>query len=103
MYLGVGAAYWLDLRGYDPAEALLRVAAPALIMNGGRDYQAPPTELGQWRRKLGKRDRTEIVELSALDHLLVAGEGPSDPKDYPLARHVDVAAIDLIAGWVLRR
>lgn len=36
---GAPAAYWLDLRGYDPASSAAALAKPMLIVQGGRDYQ----------------------------------------------------------------
>ena len=37
--LGIPAAYWLDLRGYDPPAAAADLAKPVLVLQGGRDYQ----------------------------------------------------------------
>ncbi len=36
---GMPAAYWLDLRGYDPVATAARLTTPMLILQGGRDYQ----------------------------------------------------------------
>jgi uncharacterized protein len=50
---GVPAAYWLDLRGYDPAATAATLGKPMLILQGGRDYQATvDDDLARWRAAL---------------------------------------------------
>ncbi len=99
--LGIPAAYWLDLRGYDPVATAADLPIPILIAQGGRDYQVPPSELQAWRSGLAARDEVSITEYPALDHLLMEGEGPSRPAGYMVAGHVDEALVVDLAGWVL--
>ncbi len=99
--LGVPAAYWLDLRGYDPAATAAGLAMPMFISQGGRDYQVPPSELAGWRSALAGRDDVTIREYPALNHLLIAGTGPSRPAEYAVPGHVDAALVADLAAWVM--
>jgi dienelactone hydrolase len=98
--LGVPAAYWLDLREYDPAETAAGLAIPMFISQGGRDYQVPPSELAGWRSALAGRTDVTIREYPALNHLLIAGTGPSRPAEYGVPGHVDPALVADLAAWV---
>jgi len=98
--LGVPAAYWLDLRGYDPAAVARGLAIPIFISQGGRDYQVPPTELAAWRTALAGRDNVTIREYPALDHLLLAGSGPSRPAEYSVPGHVAPELVADLAAWI---
>ena len=98
--LGVPAAYWLDLRGYDPAATAAGQAIPVFISQGGRDYQVPPTELAGWRSALGGRKDVTTREYPALNHLLMAGAGPSRPAEYAVPGHVAPELVADLAAWV---
>jgi uncharacterized protein len=50
---GVPAAYWLDLRGYDPPAAAAALGKPVLVIQGGRDYQVTEADdLSRWQAAL---------------------------------------------------
>lgn len=99
--LGVPAAYWLDLRTYDPLTTAVALTIPMFIAQGGRDYQVPPSELTPWRDALAGRDDVTIREYPALNHLLMAGSGPSRPAEYDVAGHVSEELVADLAAWVL--
>jgi uncharacterized protein len=98
--LNVPAAYWLDLRGYQPAEAARSLAQPMLIMQGERDYQVTLDDLAGWRAALAGRENVTFKQYPALNHLFIAGSGPSTPAEYGTEGSVDPAAIDDIAAWI---
>ncbi len=98
--LGIPAAYWLDLRGYDPGALARDLPIPVLIVQGGRDYQVPPSELALWRDALAGRDDVTIREHPALNHLLMEGTGPSRPAEYTVPGHVAETVVADIAAWV---
>jgi dienelactone hydrolase len=80
---GVPAAYWLDLRGYDPATAAAALGKPILILRGGRDYQSTVAEdLAGWKAGLAGRPDVTIRVYDAGNHLFVPGSGPSSPAEY---------------------
>ncbi|HEY5630027.1 MAG TPA: hypothetical protein VIR16_11005, partial [Candidatus Limnocylindrales bacterium] len=101
--LGIPAAYWLDLRGYDPVAVASSLAIPIFISQGGRDYQVPPTELEAWRVKLGGRQSVTIREYPSLDHLLFAGTGPSRPAEYLVPSHVSGELVADLVTWIKAR
>jgi len=103
MHLGnAPAAYWLDLRGYDPPSAAKSVTIPMLILQGERDYQVTPAEFARWKDALGGRPDVSFHLYPALNHLFIAGTGKSLPSEYEQPSHVDRAVIDDIAAWVKR-
>jgi dienelactone hydrolase len=98
---GVPAAYWLDLRGYDPAATAATLGKPMLILQGGRDYQVTvDDDLARWRAALADRPEVTIRVYDADNHLFLAGSGPSKPAEYERAQHVDPAVVADIADWL---
>lgn len=99
--LGVPAAYWLDLRTYDPLATAAGLSVPVFLSQGGRDYQVPPSELAAWREALSGRDNVTIREYPTLNHLLMQGNGPSRPAEYAVPGHVAPELVADLAAWVL--
>jgi dienelactone hydrolase len=101
--LGAPASYWLDLRGYDPPAAAKALQQPLLILQGERDYQVTMDNLAAWKRALDGRPNVTFHTYPKLNHLFVAGEGKSLPKEYETPGHVDEKVIGDIAGWIAGR
>lgn len=101
---GIQAAYWLDLRGYDPAAAAAALGKPVLVIQGGRDYQATVADdLSRWKAALDGRPDVTIRVYPADNHLFFPGSGPSSPAEYEPAQHVDPAVVADLAGWLAAR
>jgi fermentation-respiration switch protein FrsA (DUF1100 family) len=99
--LGVPAAYWEDLRGYQPAEVAKTLAMPMLILQGGRDYQVSPTlDFEGWKTALADKRNVTYRLYPELNHLFIPGVGPATPEEYNIEGHVDKAVIDDIAAWI---
>jgi uncharacterized protein len=98
--LGIPAAYWLDLRGYDPAALAKQAGGALFISQGGRDYQVPPSELQGWRAGLGAAATAAIHEYPAMNHLLMDGSGPARPAEYETAGHVTADLVADLGAWV---
>jgi alpha-beta hydrolase superfamily lysophospholipase len=96
------ASYWLDLRGYDPPAASATLKAPMLVLQGERDYQVTMDDFAAWRRALGSRANVQLKSYPALNHLFIAGSGPSAPAEYQTPGHVDEAVVRDIAAWITR-
>jgi dienelactone hydrolase len=94
------AAYWANLRGYDPPAAAKAVKRPMLVLQGERDYQVTLEDFQQWKAALGARGDVTLKSYPALNHLFMAGAGKSLPAEYAVAGHVAVDVIDDIARWV---
>lgn len=101
--LGIPAAYWLDLRAHDPVAIARGLAVPVLLVQGGRDYQGPPSELAGWRTELAGRPGVTFREYPSLNHLLIAGEGPSSPAEYAVPGHVAPELVTDLAAWIRDR
>ena len=98
---GVPAAYWLDVRGYDPTRTAAELSLPMLIMQGGRDYQATVADdLARWREALDGRPDVTFRVYGADNHLFFPGSGPSTPAEYEPAQHVDAEVVAEIAAWI---
>jgi uncharacterized protein len=102
MVLGAPPCYWLDLRGYVPAEAAKDLSCPLLVLHAGRDYQVPMQDYDLWREVLGARTNVSFRLYPALNHLLIAGEGQSTPAEYARPGYVAGEVIDDIAQWILQ-
>ena len=100
MIAGAPAWYWLDLRGYDPTAAAAKVKAPMLILQGGRDYQVTAEEFEKWKAALGARRDVTFHSYPQLNHLFIAGAGPSLPAEYLVAGHVAEEVVRDIANWI---
>ncbi|MEV4125825.1 alpha/beta fold hydrolase [Nocardia sp. NPDC049707] len=102
--LGLSAAYWLDLRDYDPVAAAAAVGKPMLILQGGRDYQVTvDDDLARWRAGLDGRPGVTIRVYDADNHLFFPGTGPSTPAEYTPPQHVDPQVVTDIATWLTTR
>ncbi|MFD0154699.1 dienelactone hydrolase family protein [Streptomyces sp. NPDC055721] len=101
---GLPAAYWMDLRSYDPVATAARLDRPLLILQGGRDYQVTVEhDLSLWREGLTGHPDATIRIHPADDHLFFPGTGPSTPAGYMTPQHVDAAVIRDVAAWLDRR
>lgn len=100
--LGVPAVYWLDLRGYRPAETAKNLKIPMLILRGERDYQVTAADFEGWRKSLGKRADVEFKSYPKLNHFFIEGEGKGTPTEYDLAGNIPVYVIEDIAAWITR-
>jgi hypothetical protein len=98
--LGAPDSYWLDLRGYVPAEAAKTLKAPLLILQGERDYQVTMDNFAAWKKTLAGRPNVTFKTYPKLNHLFMAGEGKSLPAEYETPGHVAEDVIVDIAGWI---
>ncbi|MFJ9847576.1 serine aminopeptidase domain-containing protein [Kitasatospora sp. NPDC101155] len=99
--LGFSAAYWLDLRTYDPVATAAALACPMLILQGGRDYQVTVADdLALWQRALAHRPGVAIRIHQDANHLFLPGSGHPTPAEYARPGHVAPSVVDEIATWL---
>ena len=98
--LGAPAAYWLDLRGYDPPVAARGVTAPMLILQGERDYQVTMEDFAKWKTALASKTNATFRSYPPLNHLFLAGSGKSLPAEYSVPGHVAEDVIADIVRWI---
>ncbi|MDW7661792.1 MAG: alpha/beta fold hydrolase [Bacillota bacterium] len=96
--LGIPAKYWMDLRDYNPVDVAKNLDIPMIIMQGGRDYQVPPSELDLWKDGLG--DTADYRIYDSLNHLFIPGEGKPSPEEYSVPGKVDNQVIEDLAEWI---
>jgi uncharacterized protein len=100
---GVPAAYWMSLRGYQPAQDAAKMTRPMLILQGERDYQVTMTDYLGWKEALAHRMNVSFKSFPGLNHLFMIGKGKSTPTEYGEAGHVALEVIDIIAGWIKKQ
>ncbi|HUY97350.1 MAG TPA: alpha/beta hydrolase [Verrucomicrobiae bacterium] len=100
---GAPAAYWLDLRGYDPVAVAAGLGQPMLILQGGRDYQATVRDdLARWEAGLAGRPDVTICVYPHDNHLFFSGTGRSTPAEYEPVQHVDPVVVADVTDWLAR-
>jgi len=98
----IPGAYWLDLRAYKPAEEAKKVKTPLLILQGQRDYQVTLKDFGEWKAALAGRKNVTFKLYADLNHLFIAGKGPSGPTEYERPGHVAQNVVSDVAAWIAR-
>lgn len=98
--LSVPAVYWLDLRGYQPAEMAKSLTQPMLILQGGRDYQVTEADFKIWKDALSSRPNVTFKFYPDLNHLFMTGVGKATPAEYQKQGTVTQQVVDDIAGWI---
>ncbi len=102
--LGMPAAYMRDLQGYVPSETAKSLAMPLLVLQGGRDYQVSPTlDFESLKTALAGKANATFKLYPELNHLFIAGEGPSTPDEYSISGHVSPQVITDIVAWINNR
>ena len=99
---GAPPAYWLELKAQTPAATAARLGLPLLVLQGGRDYQVSGKDFAGWQRALKGVPRATLKTYPDLNHLFVAGEGPSAPAEYEKPGHVDREVVEDIATFIAR-
>ena len=92
--------YWLNLKDYDPIADAAKIGMPMLILQGERDFQVPMKDFNLWKAGLARSKNVTLKSYPALNHLFVAGSGPSTTQEYAKPGHVAPEVIDDIAAFV---
>lgn len=98
--LRMSAAYWLNLRGYDPAAEARKLDRPILVLQGERDYQVTLADFTGWRHALDRQRDVTFHLYPGLDHLFLMGTGKSTPAEYRQPGHVAEVVVRDIATWI---
>ena len=102
LLFGAPASYWLDLRKYDPVEAVRATQQPLLVLQGERDYQVTMKDFDRWKAALSARTDVHLKSYPGLNHLFFEGKGPANPGEYDVPGHVAEQVITDIAAWINR-
>jgi uncharacterized protein len=98
--MGAPAAYWIDLKGYDPAAQAKRLGLPMLILQGERDFLVTMKDFALWKAGVGSGKAVTMKSFPSLNNLFVTGEGKSTTAEYSKPGHVAPEVIDEIARFV---
>lgn len=100
--MGAPVSYVRELEARDPVGTLAAIDTPALLLQGGRDYQVTLGEDFQlWQNGLKGRANTTFLSYPSLSHLFTPGEGMATPTEYATERkHVSGKVIHDIADWI---
>ncbi|HZR28517.1 MAG TPA: alpha/beta fold hydrolase [Terriglobales bacterium] len=97
------ASYFLDLRGYHAPELAGSLQVPILVLQGGRDYQVSAADFDGWKKALAAQPTASFKLYPALNHLFMAGEGPSSGVEYEKPNHVLEEVVQDTAEWVRQK
>ena len=97
---GSQPAYWLDLKGYDPVQAVRALPQPLLILQGDLDAQVRAADFQLWSKGLEGRGNVKFRRFETLNHLFMPGSGQVPAADYQKPGHVDEAVLAEISGWI---
>ncbi len=98
--LGASKVYWEDLLNYDPIKVAKSLNIPILIMQGRRDYQVTMKDFQMWYEALKNKGTVTFKIYDDLNHLFIAGEGPSTPIEYQQPANVSQKVVQDIAEWI---
>jgi dienelactone hydrolase len=101
--LGLPAAYWLSLRGYNPGKMARGLKQPMLILQGGRDYQVTSADFDNWKKPLSGRSNVTFRFYLKLNHLFIEGKGKITPTEYLIPGHVALEVINDIVDWIKKQ
>ena len=97
------ASYWLDLKGYDPAQEAKRIHKPMLFLQGEADCQVTLEDFKIWQQALSTRKDIAFHRFPSLNHLFMHVAGKSTGAEYgEPGQRVALEVIDEIAQWVLK-
>lgn len=96
----LSAYYWKSLLDYKPLQEVKKVKLPILILQGERDYQVTIKDFQLWKEALKNNNKATLTSYPKLNHLFIAGEGISGPKEYMNKGHVDENVINDIAVFI---
>lgn len=99
---GLTGAYWQEVEAVDVVAETRDSGLPVLLLQGGRDFQVTRADWDLLKAGL-QGERYTFRHHPALNHLGIAGEGPSTLAEYQKPGKVDDALVADIASWILAR
>jgi uncharacterized protein len=103
LLVGMPYSYWRDWASRDGVAMVKRFARPTLVMHGTRDYQVTSEDFATWQDGLDKERYVELVTISGVNHLFIAGHGAPSPLEYKVDNHVDARVVSKLSAFVLQR
>ncbi|WP_239504022.1 alpha/beta hydrolase [Stenotrophomonas maltophilia] len=98
--LGVPQSFWKSVEAVNARADAQALHKPMLMLHGGRDFQVPDADRALWQKALAGRSDVQWRAYPALNHIGIAGSGPSSLQEYAQPGHVDTTLIDDVATWI---
>ena len=103
---GQPAYYFWEMAQYDTAQMMKEAGVPALIMNGGADFQVADADgIDAWRA-LELPENVRLCYYPDLNHLLMNPQAPDSMrgtiKEYDIPCHVSEDAAEEITAFILK-
>lgn len=98
--LNLSFSYWESLLRYNPIKEIKKVKIPILVLQGARDYQVTIKDFKLWQRALKSNKKSTTILYPKLNHLFIAGNGPSKPEEYTISGKVDEMVVSDIIGFI---
>lgn len=101
--MGMTPHYLHDLDARDTLGVAKALALPALVLQGGRDYQVTEKDFEIWKGALSGKPGTELKLYPDLNHCFATGKGRAVPEEYAQPQHVAAEVIADVAAWIQKR
>lgn len=98
--LGIPAAYWIDLRAYDPIRDAAQIQKPVLVLQGESDYQVSMKEFAAWKSAFQTNKQAEFKSYPGLGHCFTSMSEKPNPADYEKPGNVAKQLIEDTALWI---
>ena len=98
---------YIDGVDYDKSAViagLCKEQYPMLLLQGERDYQVLPEELGLWKAwvdEAGGNANATFISYPGLNHIFHEGEGEPSPAEYAVQGRIPAKVIYDISGFIL--
>lgn len=100
--MGQPTVYWRSTDAVHSVAELGAINVPALLLQGGRDFQVTAADWAFWQHAFQADARVTMKRYDALNHLGIAGDGAANPAEYQQPGHVDAALIADVAAWIAK-
>lgn len=101
--MNIPAPYWIYLNNYKQVETAGKLKQRIFILQGERDYQVTLDDFNIWKKGMGANKNVTLKSYPKLNHLFIAGENKSEPKDYETPGSVDSKVIQDISEWINKK
>lgn len=98
--MGGPVGYWRSVDAVHPLAEAKADHLPMLLLQGSRDIQVVDADWRAWHQAFDADKRATFKQYPKLNHLGIAGEGPSNIAEYMQPGHVDAQLIDDVAAWI---
>lgn len=104
MISGMTLYYLKDMEKHQPQKLMEHfMNKQVLFIQGGRDYQVPPTELQLWGKQMKGGCCTIFKTFDKLNHLMMEGEGIPNPSEYNTPANIPEYVPLFISDWILNQ